>query len=240
MTRRTPHATKVNELSLYTPLEDSIPKWWAARRPWDGHGTRYDPVVKLTANRKRLHGKWACPDFVLVVRNDFPFAVAPQIEVTTVEVKLWRDRPNIADVYEALAQRRLAHKAVLLVYATRDDIEGWGSADGSRGSTRPSSSNFRDVVEIASEHGVGLVVADNLHDTSKWTEHVRARRTEPKPLWMSRLLDMSFTDDQERRNVQDMLGAAEAPSMGRHPSGFVANVVASVVNPPSSSARRAA
>lgn len=240
MTRRMPHATKVNELSLYNQLENSIPKWWAARRPWDEHWTRHDLVVKLTANRKRLHGKWACPDFVLVVRNDFPFAVAPQIEVTTVEVKLWRDRPNIADVYEALAQRRLAHKAVLLVHAARDDIEGWCSADGSYGGARPSSGNFRDVVEIASEHGIGLVVAGNLHDTSSWTEHVRARRTDPKPRWMSRLLDMSFTDDRERRDVQDMLGTAEAPSTGRHLPGIVASAVVSGVNPSASSARRAA
>ena len=180
---------RATERSFYDKLKVEFERWWNETK---GEGNLNPTAVcRLTAEQHGCNGKWFAPDLVHVARREYEFWPRAEIQVTTVEFKPRLSELCIADAYEALAQRRGAHKAILVVY---DD----GVSGSPAGGRRPSAVQ-RDVEEIASQEGLGFVVVRDLHESSSWdwNERVRARRARPKARWLSRLLASSFRGKPE-------------------------------------------
>jgi hypothetical protein len=180
---------RASERSFYDKLKVEFEGWW---REAKGEGNPNPTVVcRLTAEQHGRNGQWFAPDLVHVARREYEFWPRAEIQVTTVEFKPRLSELCIADVYEALAQRRGAHKAILVVY---DD----GGSESPAGGRLPSAVQ-RDVEEVASQEGLGFIVVRDLRESGAWDweERVRARRARPRARWLSRLLQSSFKGKPE-------------------------------------------
>ena len=181
------------ERYYYDRLKLEFETWWREKK---GRGEpKPDAICRLTADFHGVNGQWLAPDLVHVARHEYEFWSRAQIEVTAVEFKPRLSELCISDAYEALAQRRGAHKAILVVLDNR------GSEPSRKG--RPAEAVQRDVEEIARGEGLGFIVVSKRDesDSWRWVERVRARRVHPKARWLSRLLQSSFKGKPEEAEL---------------------------------------
>jgi len=180
------------ERYFYDRLKLEFETWWREKK---GRGEpKPDAICRLTADFHGVNGQWLAPDLVHVARHEYEFWSRAQIEVTAVEFKPRLSKLRISDAYEALAQRRGAHKAILVVF----DDKG---SERSKG--RPKEAVERDIEEIARHEGLGFIVVSDSGESRpwKWVERVRARRLRPKARWLSRLLESSFKEKPEEAEL---------------------------------------
>ena len=181
------------ERYYYDRLKLEFETWWREKK---GRGEpKPDAICRLTADFHGVNGQWLAPDLVHVARHEYEFWSRAQIEVTAVEFKPRLSELCISDASEALAQRRGAHKAILVVFDDR------GSEPSRKG--RPAEAVQRDVEEIARGEGLGFIVVSKRDesDSWRWVERVRARRLRPKARWLSRLLRSSFKGKPEEAEL---------------------------------------
>ncbi|XAY07861.1 hypothetical protein DSM112329_04753 [Paraconexibacter sp. AEG42_29] len=130
---------------------------------------RVTPVaVEVTAHGgSKATGVWARPDIVCVEVQTFTHVPGRYLEVLTFEVKP-ADSINVQAVYEALAHRRAATHAYVLLHVPDDR-----SAE-----LEPV---IAEIADVARGHQVGLITAGDPGDYATWEQREVAVRVEPDP-----------------------------------------------------------
>ncbi|MPY94436.1 MAG: hypothetical protein GEV08_15660 [Acidimicrobiia bacterium] len=165
------------ERELYEPM------CCVLRANWTKEEEFSDAVAAVTADQgsRTTGGRWTRPDILVVgVRR---YAVLPQVDVeaVTFEVKTF-EGANVTAVYEALAHRRRAHRAYVLVH-------------------RPTSlgtvPRLEPIEQAARGHGIGLILTDDPHDFGQWETRLPAVHVEPHPHVLDSFLHQQLPPDDE-------------------------------------------
>jgi hypothetical protein len=109
-----PKGLAKEEKHLYNPLKRWLESAWA--RAIKESGDSY--WVKVTATPsgyKRRSGKYSRPDLTFVQVSSFDYLPGRFLEVTTFEVKQFKDAQDIKNVFEAAAHLRWANNSYLVV-----------------------------------------------------------------------------------------------------------------------------
>lgn len=169
------------ELNLYEPLAKVIRAEWAKDR-------RIEPLaVEITAQQgRRATGIWARPDIVSIEVRTFAHVPGKYLEVVTFEVKP-SDAVTVQAVYEALAHRRAATHAYVLLHVPDKD----------RGELEPL---VAEVAEVARGHGIGVITAADPSDYETWDEREAAQRVEPDPSRLDAFISQQLSD-RARRDI---------------------------------------
>lgn len=151
------------ESDLYQAMLETIKSQWV-----QDYGAN-SAVAEVTAHqgRRETGGKWSRPDITLATYSTFPFVPGKHFDVTTFEVKM-HDALDVTAVYEALAHQRAAHYAYVLVQVPK-------SSDLSMETT------VEYISEVASQHGIGLVVVVDPRNYETWEWRAEAERNDPDP-----------------------------------------------------------
>jgi uncharacterized protein DUF4258 len=171
------------ERALYEPMSRVIKENWSPDAGLDS------VIVEITAQGGSLPtGRWSRPDVTLASDKTYPYVPGRHFELITFEIKP-ADGLNVTVVYEALAHRRAATRAYILLHVPRD--------------RRPA---LEDVVEEicleAKHHGIGVIVAENAGDYETWEELVEAARHEPDPQRMNDFLAKQVSQGFRERMAQ--------------------------------------
>ena len=162
------------ERDLYEPLAEQIGSTWAK-------DMRLEPSVVAILGyqgRRRTGGKWSRPDIALIAVQQFDLIPGKHINVVTFEVKLGR-AVDVAAVYEALAHRRAATQAYVMVH--RDGV----------------IDDTLDLVEAeASRYGIGLIIVDDPADFDTWDVRVEAEQVPTDPADLNSFLTAQLPDEQ--------------------------------------------
>lgn len=127
-----------SEAALYEPMAQVLRQHWGRERGFDAY------VVEVLAHQgaRATGGRWSRPDIVVVGYKTFPYVPGRFLEVVTFEVK-WVEGADITAVYEALAHRRFATRAYVIVHVPdnrTDEVEA--AIDG--------------LAEEGKRHGIGV------------------------------------------------------------------------------------
>jgi hypothetical protein len=169
------------EEELYEPMSAVLRGDWVKDR-------RTNPIaVELTARqgRRATGGTWSRPDLVSVEIKTFEYVPGKFLEVVTFEIKP-SDAIDVQAVYEALAHRRAATHAYVLLH-----VPGAAAA-----SLEDAIQNVR---LVARSHGIGVVIAADPSDYSTWEELEEAQRVEPDPERLNSFIDTQLSDKLKRR-----------------------------------------
>lgn len=103
----------------------------------------------------------------------------------TFEVKPYT-AVNVQAVYEALAHRRAATRAYVLLHVPID--------------VAPQLNEIiTDIAAVARGHGVGLITAEDPSNYETWEERVEAERHEPDPERLDEFLSTQMSDSAKRK-----------------------------------------
>jgi hypothetical protein len=180
-----PQPPAPSEAQLYEPVARMLKERWVKDNRFR------ESLVEITAKqgKRDTGGKWTRPDITVVGMTTYVYVPGKHFDVTTFEVK-GADFIDVTAVYEALAHRRAATRAYVIVYVPTD---------------KPSSAveNLLDEVgEEAKRHGVGLIVMENLEDYGTWDIRVEAVRTEPAPERLNEFIAIQLSDGAKQLIVQ--------------------------------------
>lgn len=152
---------RLQEEELYQPLKTVLEGDWQADK-----GYEYLAVEDIArAGSRATGGKWTRPDLVAAEVQVFTYLPTKVLSVHTFEVKP-SDMIDVTAVYEALAHRRAATHAYVLLHVP-DDSQPTRGLDG--------------VIAEARRHGIGVVVFSDPEAYETWDERVVAERVEPEP-----------------------------------------------------------
>jgi hypothetical protein len=167
----------VTEADLYRPIIETLQTAWVEDHRLQSY------VVYLTAHqgRRDTGGKWTRPDITIASSNIYTYVPGRSVEIRTFEIKT-HDGFDITAVYEALAHRRAAHYAHLMIHAPT----------GERAGLEPV---LERLIGDAQEHGVGLVIIGDAADYRTWDIEVDARRSDPNPADVDAFIRTQTNDD---------------------------------------------
>ena len=168
------------ERDLYEPLALQIGSKWAK-------DMRLEPsVVSILGyqGRRRTGGRWSRPDIALVAVQQFDLLPGKHINVVTFEVKLG-PALDVAAVYEALAHRRAATQAYVVVHHV-------GVID-----------DTLELVEAeAFRHGIGLIIVDDPADYDTWETRIEAEQVPADPADLNSFLTAQLPHEQREQVVR--------------------------------------
>ncbi|MDE4134715.1 hypothetical protein PXK00_16480 [Phaeobacter sp. QD34_3] len=171
-----------NELSLYPPILDVLRDRWVKDQPFDQF------IVENTAQGgRRADGVWTRPDVTVASMTTYTYVPGRHLDIVSFEIKHYSGF-NVTAVYEALAHRRSATKAYVLVYIPDDK------------SSMYEDSILSDVQDEAARHGIGLIVAGDPTDFDTWDIREEGITHQPDP---SRL--NSFIRNQLSEGTRDQI-----------------------------------
>lgn len=172
------------EESLYDPIAATIKGAWSR----DHRANLLAAEVVARQGRRATGGTWSRPDIVTIEVLNLLYVPNKILEVVTFEVKP-ADSINVQCVYEALAHRRSAtHAYVVLHVPTTNSY---------------SSEGIDDIVAVARMHGVGVIVFSDPENYETWDELAPAERVEPDPERLN-----SFIETQLSAKTRDRLAKA--------------------------------
>lgn len=160
----------LREQDLYEPMFSVVENRWFRDRRFN------DSVAELTANQgsRPTGGRWSRPDIIAAGIRVLPYVPTKAIELVTFEIKHYA-KLDVMAVYEALAHRRAAHRAYVLVFMPEEIREKW--------------QNELDIVhQEAENHGVGLIVAAKPDKYEEWEELAEGVFTAPDPVRMNDMI----------------------------------------------------
>ena len=165
------------ERDLYEPLAQQIGSTWAK-------DMRLEPSVVAILGyqgRRRTGGKWSRPDVALIAVQQFDLIPGKHINVVTFEVKLG-PAVDVAAVYEALAHRRAATQAYVMVHRE-------GVID-----------DTLDLVEAeAYRYGIGLIIVDDPADYDTWDLRIEAEQVPTDPADLNSFLTAQLPHEQREQ-----------------------------------------
>ena len=165
---------QIREEDLYQPISAVLNQEWALEKRLE----RW--IVHTTARqgRRDTGGRWSRPDLVLATQSSYPYVPGRHFDVITFEVKP-SDAIDVTAVYEALAHRRAATKAYVVLHIPDADAERL-------------SDTLTEVYSEAKRQGVGVIIFNQPGDFAGWEEMVEPTRQEPDPRRLNDFLATQF------------------------------------------------
>jgi hypothetical protein len=153
-----------SEQQLYEPISKVI------RESWTKDYRVEDFVLEIVANQgpRKTGGIWSRPDIVVVGISVFQFVPGKHLDITTFEVKPYTAL-DVTAVYEAVAHLRAATRAFVVLHVPPE-------------MAAKSESLIEDIIEEASRHGVGLIIAEDVSNYETWDFKVEALRKNTDPI----------------------------------------------------------
>ena len=173
--RETKNST--DEDSLYEPAASVLRDRWVK----DNRFREY--VVEVTANqgKRDTGGKWSRPDITVAGMTTHAYVPGRHFDVATFELKTLEGL-DVTSVYEALAHRRAATRAYVLICVPEEAQKN-----------QVVSSLLDQVDDEAKRHGIGFIVAGKIDDYGTWDERVEAVRIEPSPERLDEFIAVQLT-----------------------------------------------
>jgi hypothetical protein len=164
------------EEELYEPLASVLKSDWAKDR------RKSLLAVEITARqgRRATGGTWSRPDLVSVEIKTYEYVPGKFLEIVTFEVKP-AYAIDVAAVYEALAHRRAATHAYVLLHVPPEHA---ASLD----------ENIQILRAVARSHGIGVILVGDPADYSTWDEQEEAVRMEPDPDHLNQFIDTQLPE----------------------------------------------
>lgn len=164
------------EIDTYDGIFKTLNDAWIKNQKYPNAWTQ----ITAHQGKRETGGKWTRPDIAMVSVTSLPYLPGKIVDISTFEIKLYEE-VDITAVYEAVAHRRFATKAYLLI-------------------ANPNKKEFdrESISEIESEAekaGIGLSVISDEEDFGEWDEILPAIRYEPDPYRMNDFLRTTFTKD---------------------------------------------
>lgn len=182
------------EIELYPLMCPVIEHDWAAER-----GVAPIAVVQTgLQGRADTGGTWTRPDITCVAMRTFPYVPGTYLDIATFEVKRVAAL-DVRAVFEAVAHRRAATEAYLLVYTP------FGAAEAA----------LRDVMEVAAEHGVGVTTADDPGEFDTWDQHVPAKRFPTDPAMLDEFIRRQLPPEYKERIAARVRDERQAHGTGQ-------------------------
>lgn len=174
------------EEGLYEPLSDVLRGAWAR----DRRSSLLAVEVVARQGRRSTGGTWSRPDIVTVEVLNLLYFPTKILEIVTFEVKP-TDSIDVQCVYEALAHRRAATHAYVLLH-----VPAKGQAS--------MSETLQAVLGVARSHGVGVVTFSVPGDYSTWEELAIAERAEPDPERLNAFIDTQLPESVKLRLAREL------------------------------------
>lgn len=118
-----------------------------------------DFIVFDTHKGGEQTGKWKKPDFAICVFQDYHYS-NKDIELYTFELKT-KDNIDVTCIYEALNQNKCANASYVLLQIDNDNII--------------KGTKFEQVMNIASEFGIGIIIFNDEKDLDTWDYIIKAK-----------------------------------------------------------------
>jgi hypothetical protein len=169
------------ETDLYAPMAEVLKGDWSKDQRFDRS------VVEITARqgRRDTGGTWTRPDITLVGLSTFQVLPGTHLDIVTFEIKpSWG--LNVTAVYEALAHRRAAHRAFLLIHVPEDQLE-----------EELMKTTLGSIYEEAERHGVGVIIATDPWNFGSWETHVDAAPVNSPPHSMNDFLTVQLSEEKK-------------------------------------------
>ncbi|ROH86908.1 hypothetical protein ED236_04180 [Pseudomethylobacillus aquaticus] len=166
------NADRIAELDLYEPLHNVIKDQWAKDYQLDSL------VGEITGKQgaRNTGGKWTRPDITVASYKTYPYVPGKHFEIITFEVKP-SDSIDVTAVYEALAHRRAATRAYVIIHVPSNKLN-------------LLEVQIEELSSEAKKFGIGVIQVGDPKDYATWDEIVEPTRHEPDP---SRLNDFLAT-----------------------------------------------
>jgi hypothetical protein len=128
---------------------------------------KYHVVLTAHQGKKDTGGTWSRPDITVVALSSYKYIPGKHIDIITFEVK-HSNCFDIKGVYEALSHRRNANMSYLLQHIDQDN-------------NSPQSDYFRQILQEAKQHGIGIIIFEDPNDYETWDEILEPVRNETHP-----------------------------------------------------------
>lgn len=207
---RVPEKSAEAEVTVAVPLEDPQAAAHAAAEAVQREDALYEPLASVLRSawardrrqnllaveiiarqgRRATGGTWSRPDLVSVEVLNLLYVPTKVLEVVTFEVKP-ADSIDVQCVYEALAHRRAAtHAYVLLHVPTKQQAV--------------LTETLQAVLAVARSHGVGVVTFSDPDDYNTWEETAPAERVEPDPERLNNFIESQLPDKVKMRIAKEL------------------------------------
>lgn len=162
-----------NEPNLYKPMLKVIESDWMRDEGYDSN------ICRITAWPMGIStgGKWTRPDICVAAVQKFKFLRDSVFDVISFEIKP-KNKITVEGIFEALAHRQSTTRAYIIYHISNEEFRVTPEADR--------------IVELAEQHGVGVLLAEAPESYKTWTERVRARRWIPDPADLNEFLQRVF------------------------------------------------
>ncbi|MCJ0906092.1 hypothetical protein [Rhodococcus sp. ARC_M6] len=173
--------SRVRERHLYGPLVETL------RESWSRDTRSNSIVVEVTSDQgsRATGGRWTRPDIVAVNLKEYDYLPGKYIEVVSFEVKP-ADQINVTAVYEAMAHRRNATHAYVLLHIPqilRDSL----------------AEDLQVVRAAAAEHGVGVITFGENDDYDTWSTVEVAVRVDTTPERLNDFIETQLSAESKRK-----------------------------------------
>lgn len=167
------------ESSLYEPIKKTL------ELNWPKYYNMQHWTIDVTAfgGSRETGGKWSRPDIGLVSFNAYDFVPGRHFEVTTFEVKK-HDAIDVTAVYEAVAHLRKANSAYVILQIPPDKKED-------------TKDQVEEVFNVAIEHGIGLIIAEDMEKFETWDIQLDARFHDADPYELERFIQAQMSSDSQ-------------------------------------------
>ena len=173
-----------NEESLYDPMLEAIRGGWINDQSFD------DVIVEDTSRGgARPDGIWSRPDITVLANTKYTYVPNTHFDVITFEVKHYK-RLDVTAVYEALAHRRSATRAYVLVYVPDQALP------------QLESPTLADIADEAIKHGVGFIIAADPKDYDTWDVREVASNVTPDPARLDKFIRNQLSGDTREQIVR--------------------------------------
>lgn len=179
-------AAAQREESLYEPIRQVL---WGVRAR-DLRSSLLAAEIIARQGWRLTGGTWSRPDLVTIEVLNLLYVPNKILEVVTFEVKP-ADAIDVQCVYEALAHRRAATRAYVMLHI-------------------PKSSQVRlqetldTVTSAARSHGIGVIHFSEPSDYDTWEEIAPAERIEPAPERLNAFIETQMPDGVKNRLARDL------------------------------------
>ena len=159
-----------DEASLYDPMLEAIRSGWTKEQPFD-----HVIVEDTSRGGARPDGIWSRPDITVLASTMYTYVPNKHFDVITFEVKHYK-RLDVTAVYEALAHRRSATRAYVLVYVPDEILP------------QLENPTLADIADEAIKHGVGFIIAGDPTDYDTWDVREVASIVTPDPARLDKFI----------------------------------------------------
>jgi hypothetical protein len=173
-----------NESNLYEPIATVLRNQWSKAQGFDN----YFVEIPARQGSRLTGGKWTRPDIAVVGYKSFIYIPGRFLEVITFEVKPTY-AADVSAVYEALAHRRAATRAYVIVHIPAD-----------------VKADYKNVIaaiyEESKKFGIGFIVAEDPADFDTWDLALDADRFEPEPKRLNEFIAIQVTTQLKEQIVK--------------------------------------